>query len=184
MLSPVALATLKAGTTPVSLPSEEGKFTAHIRPVSVQACLKELGFIPDAFGATVAAAKDPIRNAQAKYFVETNPDWADKLTKLLLMGSVVAVTAPSEEGPVTEAIKLVEKRQVDCSPGEWSIVDFVPDEWAAAIVTAAMNLNGMTEEAAESARPFLRKRKSSLGIGFHWAALWNRPADDHAGAAH
>lgn len=176
----LAMAVIIEGSTPVKLPSKEGGFVAHIRPVSIEACLQALGYIPDAFGATVAAKDDQVRAALSKRFVEEHPEWSQKLTALLLSESVVAMTA----GGITEPCRWVEKRQIECMPGELSILDAVSEEWALAVMNAALTLNGLTEGAAESARPFLGKRKSFVRIGSLWQTLRARPGDAAPGPTH
>jgi hypothetical protein len=173
-----------ANATPVDC---GGGRVAYIRPLTPMQMLKGIGRIPASFAETVESKMDPNLAKKAEIIARDNPDFAVRWLKCVLAESVIAVRAPDPETgkPVTDLVHLVDKPQAECAPGEISLSVFEDDsDFVNAVLDGARKLNGWTEEAAESAKPFLR------GPGFAWllklslASLWARSDAGDEVAAH
>jgi hypothetical protein len=164
---------LEATSTPVDL---GGGLVAYIRPIPAELWLLKLGHVPPAFSNTIAAQNSQTRKAEAEAFVRDNPDWAVTFATVLVTASVVAMKVPDEKGElVTVPLTVVDAPQAECKPGEMS-VGFFPAEHLEKINTAALELNGLTTEAAEKHRPFFRGALVAVWLAARGALLPHEPA--------
>lgn len=167
MLAPAQIANLRATTRTATI---AGDVVVYVREARLDETVKRLGFPPASFAPVVAVADNPAFAAEeARVFALAHPDYALDLGKLILLDCVVAWQAP--EGEI-EAVRIVEKPQTECTRGEWSIDLVLPND-AAAIVSAALDLNGWTGAASKNAEPFHGGRKLPRNRGLFGCALWH-----------
>jgi hypothetical protein len=158
---------------------------AYLRKLTALDFAQKLGSIPSAFADTVKAEQDPVRKKAAEVFAREHPEWTGNLVALFL-GSVVAFSVPDPDhadDSIVDPLSIVNKPQAECGPGELSIANLDPED-AAAIITAQMDLNGLTREAGENARAFFRGPLLALYLRFLSSPVGDGPVESGSPTSH
>ncbi len=158
----------------------------YIKPLTPEKLIKWLGRIPPAFAKTIEAQQDPVRAKKAEVFARDNPHFAERWVKCLVAESIVAAAWPDENGEsVIGLCAFVDKPQHECTSGEISLALFEGDaEFVNAVVAGVSKLNGWTQEAAESAKPFLQGPGLAWLLGVSIAPLLDESARRNTVTAH
>jgi hypothetical protein len=166
--------------TPIDL---GGGRVFYLRKLNVSLILAKLGTIPQSFLDLAALAGSQVFQKESEAFNREHPDWVRRYSVALLEGAVVALQAQDEDGtPVTNLISLVDKPLGECGPADLPL-SYVDDEDQAALLNAIQIDNGLTQEAADARRPFLRGEILAVFLGLDSATVSDRPDGNH-GMAH